>query len=263
MEFLFIALAIILVVFGALLDNERKNRKRTNEKSEENDNNGKTDSEELNDLDDSNDNEYSLAKELIDTPIQPRKYSKSNSGFSIFGNNFRGYHIGLKNENMKPKEVSFFVDSLETALYLTEEIHRYRAKLNDNKDFRDVFNGDLPRNPIKEFHLKGLEYRRPKATKIYDSLIEGEKVILIKEPSNPYDENAVMVYATNGEHLGYVPKYMAKEVGKLFHHVGYAWSHYERNKHYCDFLIFLKFIEYDETTDNYPYEEPNEKITKQ
>ena len=260
---LFILFVIVLCVFATLLDKDRKRRKEEKENSTSEDNEEETVIRQVMTIGDATVTVSSVPKQLEDTPIQPRKYSKSNSEFGIYGDDYKGYQIGIKNENMKPKEVDFKVDSLETALALTEELHRYRAKLNDNCDYRDVFDGDLPRNPIKKFHLKGLEYRRPKATKIFDSLKEGEKVLLVKEPTNPYDENAVMVYATNGEHLGYVQRERAKEIGEMFHHVGYAWAHRDGNKYNCEFLLFLNYLEYDESADKYPYEEPNEKFTRQ
>lgn len=264
---LLILFVFVLCFFAALLDKDRKRRKeeKENSTSEEKreEKREETEIRQVMTIGNATVTVSSVSKELKDTPIQPRKYSKSNAEFGIYGDDYKGYVVGIKNENMKPKEIDFKVDSLETALALTEELHRYRAKLNDNSDYRDVFVGDLPRNPIKKFHLKGLEYRRPKATKIYNSLKEGEKVLLVKEPTNPYDENAVKVYATNGEHLGYVPREKAKEIGELFHHVGYAWVHHESGMYSCNFLVFLKYIEYDESSDNYPYEEPNEKFTKQ
>ena len=42
-------------------------------------------------------------------------------------------------------------------------------------------------------------------------LEEGEGLILKREPFNPYDSNAVAVYASNGEQIGFLPKDIAKE----------------------------------------------------
>lgn len=270
--FIFIFVMIVVFVFGAIDSNEkrRKERAAASLATEEKEGNTYDDDEEFDDtvirkvmsIGNATVTVSAVDPEPNPLPIQPRKYSKTNSEFNVFGDDFRGYYMGLKNENMKPKEIDFKVDSLETALALAEELHRYRAKVNDDPSYKDVFDGGLPRNPIKYFQLRGLEYRRPKARRIYDALLEGEKVLLIKEPTNPYDGNAVMVYATNGEHLGYVPKEMAKAVGKMFHTVGYAWAHRSNGINLCEFLLFLNYMEYDEQSDHYPYTDPEERFTE-
>lgn len=46
---------------------------------------------------------------------------------------------------------------------------------------------------------------RGDAQKLLDSLPTGEPLILKREPSNPYDHNAIQVWA-RGQHVGYIPK---------------------------------------------------------
>jgi hypothetical protein len=43
----------------------------------------------------------------------------------------------------------------------------------------------------------------------------GESVgMLVAEPENPYDANSIKVLATDGHHVGYVPRDMTAEVRK-------------------------------------------------
>lgn len=59
-------------------------------------------------------------------------------------------------------------------------------------------------------HVRGTYYYSEALLK---TLLVGERVKLIHEPDNPYDENAVMVFA-RGEKIGYVPR----EDNKVFVH---------------------------------------------
>ncbi len=45
-------------------------------------------------------------------------------------------------------------------------------------------------------------------------LRKGEALVLMREPSNPYDKNAVAVMATDGQKLGYIPRQDAPLVAK-------------------------------------------------
>lgn len=47
-------------------------------------------------------------------------------------------------------------------------------------------------------------------------LHEGDRIWLEREPSNPYDHNAIMVSRSNGEQFGYLNRYLAANVSAYF-----------------------------------------------
>ena len=62
---------------------------------------------------------------------------------------------------------------------------------------------------VVEFNIAGLSYHQ--GTEKY----VGEFVGMLKaEPDNPYDKNAIMILASDGHHVGYVPKDMTDEIRK-------------------------------------------------
>lgn len=62
---------------------------------------------------------------------------------------------------------------------------------------------------VVEFSIAGLSHREN-----IDNYL-GEFVgILMEEPDNPYDPNAIKILAGDGHHVGYVPKDMTDEVRK-------------------------------------------------
>ena len=44
---------------------------------------------------------------------------------------------------------------------------------------------------------------------------KGDRVILIREPKNPHDENAVAVFREDGEQIGYLPRDNAEWVARV------------------------------------------------
>ena len=66
-----------------------------------------------------------------------------------------------------------------------------------------IKNKEKPARYIRRgMHVRGTYYCSETLVK---SLSIGERVKLIHEPDNPYDENAVMIFA-RGEKIGYVPR---------------------------------------------------------
>lgn len=62
---------------------------------------------------------------------------------------------------------------------------------------------------IVQFNIAGMSHREG-----IDNYL-GESVgMLVAEPDNPYDVNAIKVLATDGHHVGYVPRDMTAEVRK-------------------------------------------------
>ena len=62
---------------------------------------------------------------------------------------------------------------------------------------------------IVQFNIAGMSHREG-----IDNYL-GESIgMLVAEPDNPYDANAIKVLATDGRHVGYVPRDMTAEVRK-------------------------------------------------
>ena len=60
-----------------------------------------------------------------------------------------------------------------------------------------------------EFNIAGMSYREN-----IDEYIGEHSGTLEAEPTNPYDANAIKIFAEDGHHVGYVPKDMTAEVRK-------------------------------------------------
>ena len=72
-----------------------------------------------------------------------------------------------------------------------------------------VWPKDYDQFDVVEFNIAGVTYREG-----IDKYI-GEFVgVLVAEPDNPYDANAIMVLASDHHHVGYVPKDMTADVRK-------------------------------------------------
>jgi len=51
-------------------------------------------------------------------------------------------------------------------------------------------------------------------------LVIGEEILLKREPTNPYDRNAISVERQNGQQIGYINRYLAATLAPFFdtHH---------------------------------------------
>ena len=205
---------------------------------------------------------YAVDRQMVPTPIQPRRYSPNNRDFHCWEMGFK-YCAYLRNDLMKPKDLNVHADSWESLLALVEEIHRFRAKRESNAAYIEAIDGPLPINPVLRFPLAGNEYRRPKAQKMFANMKQGEKVLLVREPSNPHDRNAVMVLAQDGEHIGYVSAGKAKRAGELFTAIGYAWLDRKPDELTGRFFMFEDYLEYNEPGDGYDYPDPETRFTEQ
>ena len=79
--------------------------------------------------------------------------------------------------------------------------------INDKGYHVSVWPKDYSQFDVVEFNIAGLTHRDN-----IDNYL-GEFVgILQPEPTNPYDNNAIKVLASDGHHVGYVPKDMIAEV---------------------------------------------------
>lgn len=64
------------------------------------------------------------------------------------------------------------------------------------------------------FFVSGLRYA-PKGLERVEALSSGEKLSLVPEPENPKNPRAVIVSATDGEQIGWVPDWLCSEVSRL------------------------------------------------
>ena len=82
-------------------------------------------------------------------------------------------------------------------------------------------------------HTATISTRRPReiATKVVGVTFDGrqavvaklsvhEEIVLRREPTNPYDRNAILVERLNGEQIGYINRYMAAELTPNFDAIG-------------------------------------------
>ena len=69
-----------------------------------------------------------------------------------------------------------------------------------------------------EFPIRGICYEG--RAKYAALLTEGEAVLLVPEPENPYDHNAIAILNRSGQQLGYVPRESAVYVGSVLQKAG-------------------------------------------
>ena len=76
---------------------------------------------------------------------------------------------------------------------------------------------------ISKFFLRGVRWLDPRGLKRIEKLEPGEQLLLKPEPQNPRDPQAMMVLAAtagDGEKIGYVPRYLAQDIGDLYNQCG-------------------------------------------
>lgn len=89
----------------------------------------------------------------------------------------------------------------------------------------------VPRQEKKQFHIRANDYLESEngvyTTKvvgvtfegrqsIITHLTKGEQILLVREPSNPFDNNAIKVCCKNGSCFGYIKKDLAARIASLF-----------------------------------------------
>ena len=71
------------------------------------------------------------------------------------------------------------------------------------------------------FSIVGMNHRNTEV--VVDALAVGTVLTLVREPTNKYDPNAVMVWA-DGIHIGYIPKTQNKPLAALIDSKGRRWT---------------------------------------
>ena len=67
-----------------------------------------------------------------------------------------------------------------------------------------------------KFKIAGVKYHQYKT--ILDDIVEGDSLMIVPEPENKFDPNAVALYYDNGSKqamLGYIPKILSSEISAL------------------------------------------------
>lgn len=76
---------------------------------------------------------------------------------------------------------------------------------------------------LNRFFLHGIRWMSASAQELIDQLQPSQRLILQPEPQNVADRNAVAVYTENQlTQIGYVPRYLAHDVGKLVNQCDYV-----------------------------------------
>jgi hypothetical protein len=68
---------------------------------------------------------------------------------------------------------------------------------------------------VNKFFLHGVRWIDSSGLRRVGELAQNERLAIAPEPSNKSDPNAVAVFTENGTKIGYVPRYLARDVGHL------------------------------------------------
>lgn len=140
---------------------------------------------------------------------------------------------------------------------IAEEVFRLWARREKEPDYVCTLD-NYAKNPPKSYKVAevvGVKYRELDARRRYDALLPGEKVLLVKETTNPYDENAVKVLSQDGFFMGYLAKDYAKKYRNFLNDVTYGWHfHYdEKFDLFNTVRIYRNYMGYEEERDTFEY----------
>jgi hypothetical protein len=168
----------------------------------------------------------------------------------------RNIAVRVENEVLGEKMVLHAVTE-DSIIALTEEVFRLWARREAEPDYICTLQNYARRPPKRHSTVQfvGIQYRGDEAYMRYKRLKDGEKVLLLHEHSNPYDENAVKVLSQDGYHIGYLAREYARKVGKMFTYVGYGWHyHYDEEHDFFNAIhIYKNYMEYEEERDTFDY----------
>lgn len=133
------------------------------------------------------------------------------------------------------------VITISFAVFVALSLRKRQTKKNQeeilNSEPSVVQTPTPPTQDILMFEVAGLSYRPKEAQERADILMSNESVYLEKEPTNPYDSNAIKVYSSDHVHLGYVPKYLCSEIlEKMDDDTIIAYVDYVKSGRYCPFV---------------------------
>ncbi len=99
--------------------------------------------------------------------------------------------------SFKDKEIKEFEEDVTAILKLKE------------------WNLDIEEKREITFEIRGIRHSGHQGLKRIESLIINEELILILEPDNPYDSNAIVITTKDGTKIGYVPKELTSELKNI------------------------------------------------
>lgn len=94
-----------------------------------------------------------------------------------------------------------------------------QASISDERKSNVKISGEVAYQKMVEilsdFPVSGVYYRSSDAIDRAISLQEGEEIVLIPEPENSYDVNAIKVMTKDNYHIGYIPRGMCQLFNKV------------------------------------------------
>jgi len=94
-----------------------------------------------------------------------------------------------------------------------EDVYQYKVNLDYEKESKDIKQKDDGYIP-KEICAKIVGVTVENRQSTVEKLKVGEIVVLIREPNNQYDKDAIAVYNESSEMLGYIPKDIESDLAK-------------------------------------------------
>lgn len=165
--------------------------------------------------------------------------------------------VEIKNDRLGTYQ-TIMAGDIHQVKELAEEVFRFWARREEEPDYLCTLQNYAKRPPksYKTVQIVGIKYRGDEAYQRYKELMEGEKLLLVMEPDNPYDENAIKVLTQDGIHIGYLAKDYAKKLQSYLDSVSYGWYyHYdERQDFFNSVHIYRHYMSYEAERDTFNYQ---------
>lgn len=85
--------------------------------------------------------------------------------------------------------------------------------------------------------IVGNNFRPAEARYRYGKLEDGEQLVLVREPSNPYDSNAIQIHTLDGIFLGFIPKAKNQSLAKQMDDGLEVIAHWDENAERIDIKV--------------------------
>lgn len=111
-------------------------------------------------------------------------------------------------------------------IFITIKLNKENKKSHERRDkafeyfqVQDAIRKDaISMNPIY-FKVKGTSYRSSEEISAARFCNKGDVLILVPEPNNPVDPNAIKVYTIDGVHIGYVEAAYSQDISRNINHI--------------------------------------------
>lgn len=206
----------------------------------------------------SEDNLSKLMKEAFSFDV--KTYSPNNTASSMYftEDEMENYAVDISNTKLNKQQIIKASTTFGLG-EIIEEVFRLWAKQEKDSTYICTLQ-NYAISPPKQYRITqfvGISHREDSEYERYKNLVDGEKVLLVKEPSNPYDKNAIKVLTQDGYHIGYLARDYARNLNRsLNNFISYGWHyHYdEQNDLYNVIRIYRNYISYEKERDNFEYE---------